>query len=274
MATNDMEKNDLTLADLWKLAKRYKVPLIATPLAAGLIGFVLVSRKPSIWEGSMVVEPGQVNQTLFEIGPQLIARAWNPTLGREVFEKLEPKLENHAESLALYQSSIAAFPVVNTNMVTFVVRGYSPEGTRTLLKTTFERIQEMHAEMQAKFEAPIRQNLKFVSEKTQAARTSYFTLKSAVDKKSGLDTSDKILAQYFLKNEERELMNLEQEKKNLEDQLNEPRTFSTKLFSDITISAQPVAPNKKRYVMFSIFAGLFAAIAFSLIHYLIKGQKN
>jgi len=274
MSTHDLEKNDLTLSDLWNLIKLYKIPLIVTPLITGLIGFVLVSRKPPIWEGSMVIEPGQVNLTLFEIAPQIIARTWNPTLGRQVFEKLQPKPENFAETMALYQSSLSGVPVVNTNMVSISVRGYSPEMTKTLLKATSERIQEMHAEMQATAEAPLRENLKYISEKVQRARVSVFALQKVVDKMPGLDTAEKILAMHFLKNEEREELTLEQQKKNLQDQLSEPRTFATRLFSEITVTDHPVAPNKKRYVMFSIFAGFFTAIAFSLIHYLIKREKN
>jgi capsular polysaccharide biosynthesis protein len=218
------------------------------------------------------VELAQANQLFVETPAQVIARTFNPTLGRQVFEKLDPKPADMEQALALYNSSIHATIVPNTNMLNFTIQGYSPEQTKAVLKGTAERLQEIHEEMSNAFKDPIKAELKFITKKVAESQASVQELQKVVGKRVG-GNAEQILAQYFLRSEEREEMGLENRKKDLEDELAPPKTFPTHLFSEITVDPNPVAPNRKRFVIFALFAGIFGGIAIALGHYLIKGKR-
>jgi capsular polysaccharide biosynthesis protein len=268
------QAGEMGVADILNVIKRYKRSFIAIPVVAGLMAFVLVQfvMHPK-WEATVVVQigqvgqPGQVGQTGKVIEPttNVVSRMKQVSFVDATLKEYFTPSEA-AELKKIFKSTLKASKVKDADLVELAVRGYSPEDAIRLAEASVNYLQKIHGEMMASSLARLNGQLREVTANVQTIKAESAYLKRKLDGSHSWDSYNATLSATILQSKANEMRGLVEKQLILEEQLSPAITFNTHSIESVSISEDPVSPNKLLIIAVAVLLGVFSAALFAFIH--------
>lgn len=282
MVPKNMENDLMSFSDLWKIVKKYRYLIITLPLASILIGLIVISQKPKIWEGFALLQIGQLGQignlNLYRQSDEskpvepiarAIVRLTSPTFYVSLNKNPEIKSQEFSFQQAQLASALTATQMRNSDLVEIRVRAYSKQLAKDLLLATERSVQEAQKELFALGIDPLKKYLEQTTVDLREVESDIEIVKSS--SKSKMDAISLII---FIQSRKREKKDLERMKLLIEEQLNPLRSFPSKFLGDVTISESPISPNKKKIIILSFLVGLSLSLLLVFLLDKLNNGKN
>ncbi len=263
--------DQLSLLDVYNVARHYKWWLLASPLVAGVLaGFIVSYVLQPAWEGSAVLEMGRIGTVSVEPSVNVMTRMMLPSFAEGVLRDAGIK----PGDLNAYKGTLTVSKVKEADLLAVVVRAPSAEMAKNQLQSSIAYLQKVHSEMMAasidtnnKTLLNIAQNIKNTSADVELLRKKLLI-------SHDWNTFDAVLAANVLKDKSAELRAFIQQKLGLEEQMGPTRTYTTRVVGDIYVSEGPVSPNKRLIIGLAVLLGLFGALVIVFVHNAIVSQSS
>lgn len=261
------QEDKISLADIWAIIKRYKWIILAPSFICGIAASLWVNffAAPQ-WEASAILRVGQVGQgAIVEPFANIILRMKHPSFADRVLNQPGFNPDELLAAKAIYEGSLKAAKIKDTDLVEFRLRGYSRNMAKMLAENTISFLQKVHGDMMAVEIARINGHIQTASEEIKALASEIETLENRLYGKRDWNNYNATLVAAALQERTNRLQNLTQRKRSFVEQLSPTMTFSTQAFADVTISDAPVSPRKNFIVGMSILIGLLGGLFMAFV---------
>lgn len=273
--TTAEQDDEVTLADIWAIMKRYKLTILAAPVVCGFAAYILVAfAMAPQWEASGILQVGQIGPSeKVEPVANVIVRIQHPSFAAGAINQANFKPEGLRAAQAIFTNTLKATKIKDADLIEFKLRGYSPDMARALADDTIRHLQKIHGDMVATGISRIKMQIQFAEDEIQALNAEMNALNKQLMGIRYWNSYNATMLGIIFQDKTNRLRELIQRKKALTEQLNPAITFSAKLFSDITVSEGPVAPKKSLIVGMAALLGLLGAVFIAFAHNAIRNTK-
>lgn len=271
---------EITLLDLWQTLVRRKGLVLGVCILAIIVAAATVSLMRPRWEATATIQIGAVGRPGQIIEPPAVAVARMKLKSFEdaVLANLVPEGQKTPEA-RLYRRSLKVSVIADTNLIELKVRGYSPESALRSATKTIEYLRKVHQRMSAPAVLRITQLLAQTRreiDQIKAEREKVVNIAGGIDRavaKTGF--MENIILANIMIQRNTELRALELARIGYEEQLDPMSTYPTGNLEKISVSEEPVAPQKSVVVLLAAVLGLLlGAMAAFLIAPLKGGAKS
>jgi hypothetical protein len=274
---------EVSLGDISNFIRRHAVILAGLTIAGVAGGWAVAKTMSPQWEATSYYQVGQIQfsmnggpPVLLEPIAQTVERVRLPYFQNEVLRArgADPGDED-SPIVELVRSGMNAVAVPSDNAVRLVVQGFSPEQAKAYMKEMQRAMLRIHEHTFKANTEFIRVSLTQVQADRAPIQKSMERLSAMVDQKAnskngGKDAAESLLLLSLLDKARRENNDALAQERELNDQLNPGRTFTSKVLSDITVSPDPVKPRTGRYMTAGAVLGLIAGLAVALVRQTIR----
>lgn len=266
--------DQLSLLDIYNVARHYKWWLLASPLVAGVLASFIVSYvlQPA-WEGSAVLEMGRVGTVPtvpVELSVNVATRMMLPSFAEGVLRDVGIK----PGELNAYKGALTVTKVKEADLLAVAVRAPSAEMAKNQLKSSITYLQKVHSEMMAASIDTNNKTLLNIAQNIKNTSADIELLRKKLLASHDWNTFDATLASTILQSKSAELRAFIQQRLVLEEQMSPTRTYTTRMVGDIYVSEEPVSPNKRLIIGLAVLLGLFGALVVVFVHNAITSQSS
>jgi len=263
MRNQESQNNEISFADILHLGLRYKNWILAGGLVAGLLGALFAWQRPTQWQGSVMLEMGQLDQKTDESMLQVLNKVSMPMFKTAVLSKAEIKSDKER---ALFQQSLRAENIKGTNFVEIKMNAYTKETAQELITAAARHLQATLDEILLPAVELLKARSQLNLKDLQAIDSDIQNLKRNLEKGGRQTGSDFFVSNMILNDKIRESRIFEVRKLELQAQLSPSRTFLTKIVGDAQAYQMPGKPGRVLIVVISILFGCLSAWALAFIH--------
>lgn len=261
---------EVHLSDIWTTLKLHKRIVTIPPVICGVVAYILAAQvlTPK-WEVSAILQVGQVGQIgqVVQSGPKLVepasnvvARIMHPSFSRAVLNESNLKPGDLPLAKSVFQNSLKVTKIKDTDLIEIKLKACSAEMARTLGINVIGYLQKAHDELMVPGVARIKGQIQNTNEEIQKLNVELNFLKQQLLAKHDWNSYNATLAATVLQDKSNQLRELTQRKLLLNEQLSPSVTFTTKVVGDISVSEEPVSPNKPLIAGFAALIGLLCGI--------------
>ncbi|MFA5826010.1 MAG: hypothetical protein WC825_08565 [Gallionellaceae bacterium] len=270
----EKDGGQLSLLDIYNVARHYKWWLLISPLVAGVLAsFIVFYVLQPAWEGSAVIEMGRVGTAPtvpVELTVNVATRMMLPSFTEGVIRDAGIK----PGELNAYKGALTVTKVKEADLLAVAVRAPSVEMAKNQLKSSISYLQKVHSEMMAASIDTNNKTLLNIAQNIKNTSVDIELLRKKLLVSHDWNTFDATLASSILQSKSAELRAFIQQRLVLEEQMSPTRTYTTRMVGDIYVSAEPVSPNKRLIIGLAVLLGLFGALVVVFVHNAITSQSS
>lgn len=260
----------MSLIDLFRIMRRYRWLLLAAPLLMVMIGLIAATLMRPVWEASALIEIGKLGKIgavgeLIETPGSTVGRLMNPGFGHGIFRRLGITPNPIPPELKLFQDSVKARAIPNTELIELKLKAYSPEEAKNQILAVVNQLRATQDETFNSHISYTKRLIAVIADRIEASRNAMNALAQKIARpKPG--TNEVVLYAMLYQGTSKEINKLEQKKLQLEETLSPQKTYLTRLAGELYITDKPVAPKKRAIISLAALLGLLSAIFFAVLH--------
>lgn len=259
------DADEITFAGLWQILVRYRVLIFGFPTIFILVAILRFFWAAPQWEGSMIVQIGQVDEARFIEPRERVKERLKTRSFQDLVLKnggLSP--EKNGDVAALFSRSLHIKALDDPALISVRLRAGSQSAASQLTLSTFEVLRQAHEQMLGSHAAPLQAELDRLNARIASFPAAAGTSKEPIDSQRQRSLTD-LFHVYVSIERSNELRALGQEKLLLQRQLNPLFTFPTRLLEQPHVGTRPVSPNLWLESVLAALAGLFLAFFLAFI---------
>lgn len=275
----EVHSDEVSVADIFNMARRYKWLLLGLPLAGAVVAALWVSFVlHPVWEASAVIEigraagQGQPGQQFVEPIPNVVARMRLPTfaVGAVNFSGIKPDELN--DGLWFYRSAKVS-QVKGADLIEITLRAPSGEMAKNLIQGGVAYLQKTHNEIMSVSIEKYKKELLMLNEDIKKLHAEANLLNNKLLATHNWNAFDATLSASILQNKSTELRAMIQRKSLLEERISPSFEYTTRVVDNISVSDGPVSPNKPLIIEVAMLLGLLGAVVVAFAHYVITAKQ-
>ncbi|MDD2701960.1 MAG: hypothetical protein PHH36_12095 [Sideroxydans sp.] len=281
--SNDSENSVIGLSDIVSVFREYGRWMLLALAGFGLFAFLLVNfAMHSKWEAQLIIQIGQkpvlsfenqaTSGTIFTLKPLLIEPSSNIAIRLEQHSFQDEVLQNLPQKertrlMSLYSSSLNVRPILNSDLIEVKMRGYSYEEAQKLAEATLHCLQKEHELLFQNNMQLMHKQLSDLLNEAKRAEQSKNKLASSLSGARNLSSFSAVVSATLLQGQMDALNKLKQSAASLDWALQSQVLYNTRALSPVSVTTNPVAPNKLLIILAAALFGLIISILASFIHY-------
>lgn len=257
--------HEITLLDLWHTLVRRKWLVLGVSILSAVVAAVTVTLMQPQWEATATIQIGAVGQPGQIIEPPAVAVARMKLKSFEdaVLANLVPTGQKTPEA-RLYRRSLKVRVISDTNLIELKVRGYSPASALRSADRTIDYLRKVHQKMSTPAVLRITQLLAQTKREIDQIKAEREKVVNVAGVKDGAVAQTGFMENIILANimiqRNTELRALELAKIGYEEQLDPMSTYPTGHLEKISVSEEPVAPQKDVVILLAAVLGLLLGV--------------
>lgn len=275
--TNDYDSSTIGLNDFSQVFKRYGRWMLLSMVLFGFAAFLLANFvMRSKWEAQFIIQIGQKPALVFgdrvalQLSPieptsTITTRMLQPSFQNEVLLSL-PQQER-ARSKSLYASSLKIRQIHDADLIEVKLRGYSYEDAQQLADATLRRLQTDHTHLFQNNMQLVSKQLSELLLEAKNAEKSSSKVENYLSNSRNWTSFSAVVSATMLQSQMDELNKLKKSVASLNWTLQSQALYNTRLLSPISVTDEPVAPNKLLIILAATLFGLIASIIAAFIHF-------
>lgn len=268
-----MHRNNELLVHINTL-KRYKLLLWSLPLlslAAGVVlAYFVISPK---WDVTAILEVGQVANKPVELSANVVARMTHPSFTVNALKSFSGSPAEIDLARSEY-NTLKVSQVKGAELLEVRLRSRSPDRANHLMQNAIASLQNIHSEM---LEVTLERNIKqiqLLEKEIQNSTSELGLLRKKLTENHSWSNFDATLSATVLQNKTTDLREMIQKKMVLEEQISPTRTYTTRVIGDVSVSEEPVSPNKLLIIILALILGAGAAVAIAFAHNALTNDES
>lgn len=267
----DVAASEVKLLDVIYLIKLNVVLIASCTLAMGAAGFLVTYFIPEEWEAKALIRVGQiggVGSDSFIEPPQLaIDRLKSKSFQNDVLNKLGFPLDENDRRVENFRDSLK-FKLEKSDLISASLRGATIEEAKLQMSAVVAQLRLVHAEkfipVVSRWQKELVEVQIDLKKETAESDRLIKLLNARGGAVGGSNVSQAVLLSNNLMLRDREIQNMLESKRRVEEKLSAHLTFETDILGEVEVIDKPIFPKKSIFTALGLVFGLLISFGWVL----------
>lgn len=272
-ASGAQSDDELTFLDLVTFARRHRFALLGGALMGGALGLAVAFALPAQWEAVALLEVAQLGvaqpggSAPVEQPLRVVERVTQKSFGDDALKRMGVSPDESNPKASLLRNSLKA-KVEKSGLVGVRVRGASPDEAARFADAVVAELVSTHAKMAEPTLQRWRSEIEEIDMELKRGDREIERLRGSLERQAGIDQTASLfqaVVSNILLSREKELREVRERKRELQEQLSPERTFPTASLGRVNVSTRPVFPRKPLFAVGGLVIGLLMGVLLSVV---------
>lgn len=266
-ASGAQSDDELTFLDLVTFARRHRLALLGGALMGGALGLAVAFSLPARWEAVALLRVAQLGGSAPVEQPlRVVERVTQKSFGDDVLRRMGVSPDESNPKASLLRNSLKV-KVEKSDLVGVRVRGASPDEAARFADAVIAELASVHAKTAEPTLQRWRSEIEEIDMELKRGDREIERLRGSLERQAGAQTATlfQAVVSNILLSREKELREIRERKRALQEQLSPERTFPTATLGRINVSTRPVFPRKPLFAVGGLVIGLLMGVLLSVV---------